>query len=111
VVESKTGQPVQQFEDGVTKSTLDNTLQSKKKVAVIYFNLMDIMSNMSCAIDRIRDTSVSSKSGLYPNLTDIVTNFYKDDALQPKPDPKLSLQKDHILKLLEQLRIENNSEA
>ncbi len=42
---------------------------------------MEIMTNMSSAIDRIRDTSVSSKHGLLANLADVLTNFYKDDVL------------------------------
>jgi hypothetical protein len=63
----------------------------KNDVAVIHFNFMEIITNMSSAIDRIRDTSFSSKSGLYPNLAEVLIKLSDDDALQPKPDPKLPL--------------------
>jgi len=52
---------------------------------------MDIMTTQSAVIDRIRDTSVSSRHGLQANLTNVLTDFYKDDVLQPKPSAKLRL--------------------
>jgi len=69
------------------------------------------MTNMTCTIDRIRETQVSSRHGLPANLTEILTNFYKDDVLQPKPSPKLRLQEYYIKTLLQQLSIDKNSSA
>ena len=66
---------------------------------------------MTCTIDRIRETQVSSRHGLPANLTEILTNFYKDDVLQPKPSPKLRLQEYYIKTLLQQLSIDKNSSA
>ena len=72
---------------------------------------MEIMTNMSSAVDRIRDTTVSSSKGLQANLSEILTNFYKDDVLQPKPSPKLRLQEYYIKTLLIQLNIDKNLNA
>jgi len=72
----------------------------RQDVSVIYLNIMEIMTNMTSAIDRIRDTTVSSVKGLQANLAEILTNFYKDDVLQPKPNPKLRLQEYYIKTLL-----------
>jgi len=80
-------------------------------VAVIYHNIMEIMTIMSSAIDRVRDTTVSSRHGLQANLSEILTNFYKDDVLQPKPSPKLRLQEYYIKTLLISLNIDKNLTA
>ena len=65
--------------------------EQAKNVTVVYRNIMDIMTHQSAVIDRIRDTSVSSRHGLQANLKDVLTDFYKDDVLQPKPSAKLRL--------------------
>jgi len=74
-----------------TKPKNEEPSQSQQDIAVIYLNFMEIMNHMTCTIDRIRETQVSSRHGLPANLTEILTNFYKDDVLQPKPNPKLRL--------------------
>ena len=38
--------------------------EQAKNVTVVYRNIMDIMTHQSAVIDRIRDTSVSSRQGL-----------------------------------------------
>lgn len=44
------------------------------------------------SIDRIRDTSISSKNGFSTDLNQILTDIYKDDVMQPKQSSKLRLQ-------------------
>jgi hypothetical protein len=63
----------------------------KNHISVIYHNIMEILTNQNTALDRVRDTAVSSKHGLYANMALVLTDFYKDDVLQPKPSPKLRL--------------------
>ena len=55
------------------------------------------MSYPGSSIERIRDTSVSSKYGLVNDLGAILTEIYKDDVLQPKQNNTLRLQ-DYTIK-------------
>jgi len=58
------------------------------------------MTKMSSSVDRLRDTTVSSTKGFNAFLKIILENFYKDDVLQPKTNPKLRLQEYYIKMLL-----------
>lgn len=86
----------------------ERTLDEKRQdIAVIYHNFMEIMTKMSSSVDRLRDTTVSSTKGFNASLKIILENFYKDDVLQPKTNPKLRLQEYYIKMLLKQLRIQD----
>ena len=50
------------------------------------------MALSSTSLERIRDTSVRSSLGFSFDIGHILSEIYKDDVMQPKPQAKLKQQ-------------------
>jgi hypothetical protein len=54
--------------------------------------MQQIFTYAGTSIDRIRDSTRHSRYGLSSDLTEVLTDIYRDDVMQPKPSALLRLQ-------------------
>lgn len=68
-------------------------MDAKRTIITSMFkNLQQIFSYPGTSIDRIRDATRNSHYGFSTDLTEVLTDIYRDDVMQPKPSAMLRLQ-------------------